>query len=327
MGDLESNPHNLVHTYVGGYQDLNGPEGLMSDPGVAALDPIFYLHHANIDRMWAAWNNPATPVHLPGHPAPVGRPNPTQTGWTGGPTDRGFVMPLPDRIRLGTSTAWPYTPALVTSLGLPNTDYTYEELPLIPAWPSPATLLARRLNALGAPAAAAAIKEDTEVVPGTNTEIVGANQGALPVNGAGARTVVTLSPQVRNKVSASLRSASLAAPPDHIYLGLENIRGTRDATVLSAYIDLPEGVNPNDYPNLLAGSVGLFGLRRASSRTGEHGGAGLTFTFDITKIVDQMFVSHGLDANSIQVAIIPHRPLPEQTDITIGRVSVYRRGQ
>ncbi|WP_369420946.1 tyrosinase family protein [Algibacter mikhailovii] len=24
--------------------------------GTAALDPIFFLHHANIDRMWDAWN-------------------------------------------------------------------------------------------------------------------------------------------------------------------------------------------------------------------------------------------------------------------------------
>ena len=30
--------------------------GLMSDPGTAGLDPIFYLHHSNIDRMWALWN-------------------------------------------------------------------------------------------------------------------------------------------------------------------------------------------------------------------------------------------------------------------------------
>jgi hypothetical protein len=25
----------------------------MSDPDFAALDPIFYLHHSNIDRIWA----------------------------------------------------------------------------------------------------------------------------------------------------------------------------------------------------------------------------------------------------------------------------------
>jgi tyrosinase len=32
-----------------------GGDGWMSDPDKAALDPIFWLHHANIDRLWAAW--------------------------------------------------------------------------------------------------------------------------------------------------------------------------------------------------------------------------------------------------------------------------------
>ncbi len=44
-GALESSPHNLTHVYVGG--DMNS----MMSP----LDPIFYLHHANIDRIWTEW--------------------------------------------------------------------------------------------------------------------------------------------------------------------------------------------------------------------------------------------------------------------------------
>lgn len=27
----------------------------MGDPVTAALDPIFWLHHANIDRLWEVW--------------------------------------------------------------------------------------------------------------------------------------------------------------------------------------------------------------------------------------------------------------------------------
>lgn len=27
----------------------------MSNPNTAALDSIFWLHHANIDRLWAVW--------------------------------------------------------------------------------------------------------------------------------------------------------------------------------------------------------------------------------------------------------------------------------
>jgi tyrosinase len=48
FGWLESLPHNVVHDDVG---------GLMSDPDTAALDPIFWLHHANIDRLWEVWTH------------------------------------------------------------------------------------------------------------------------------------------------------------------------------------------------------------------------------------------------------------------------------
>lgn len=46
---VESQPHNLVHVALG------GDTGLMSDPTTAALDPIFWLHHCNIDRLWTRW--------------------------------------------------------------------------------------------------------------------------------------------------------------------------------------------------------------------------------------------------------------------------------
>jgi tyrosinase-like protein/polyphenol oxidase-like protein len=45
-GDLEMQPHNVVHSSLG---------GLMGDPDTAAQDPIFWLHHANIDRLWNRW--------------------------------------------------------------------------------------------------------------------------------------------------------------------------------------------------------------------------------------------------------------------------------
>jgi hypothetical protein len=45
-GQLERLPHNTVHTQVG---------GLMGDPDTAAQDPIFWAHHANVDRLWEGW--------------------------------------------------------------------------------------------------------------------------------------------------------------------------------------------------------------------------------------------------------------------------------
>lgn len=45
-GALEHRPHDLVHDAIG---------GLMGDPDTAANDPIFWLHHCNIDRLWNRW--------------------------------------------------------------------------------------------------------------------------------------------------------------------------------------------------------------------------------------------------------------------------------
>jgi Common central domain of tyrosinase/Polyphenol oxidase middle domain/Protein of unknown function (DUF_B2219) len=47
-GALELQPHNGIHGLVGG-------SGWMSDPNMAARDPIFWLHHCNIDRLWESW--------------------------------------------------------------------------------------------------------------------------------------------------------------------------------------------------------------------------------------------------------------------------------
>ncbi len=47
-GVLESLPHNLVHNCIG------TPSGFMYD-FLSPVDPIFFLHHANIDRLWDVW--------------------------------------------------------------------------------------------------------------------------------------------------------------------------------------------------------------------------------------------------------------------------------
>lgn len=47
-GNSVENIHNLVHNAVGGY-------GHMSDTAISAFDPIFWLHHTNIDRLFAMW--------------------------------------------------------------------------------------------------------------------------------------------------------------------------------------------------------------------------------------------------------------------------------
>ncbi|HEX5145228.1 MAG TPA: tyrosinase family protein [Mycobacterium sp.] len=48
-GMLEQLPHDFVHV------DIGGDTGLMRTPSLAARDPIFWLHHSNIDRLWEIW--------------------------------------------------------------------------------------------------------------------------------------------------------------------------------------------------------------------------------------------------------------------------------
>ena len=305
-GNLENNPHNLVHVYVGGNSPDGQTYGLMSDPGLAALDPIFYLHHSNIDRMWATWNqNPSNT-------------NPTDPNWLNGPAASGqqeFVMPMPD------GSSWVYTPQQMNSLSQLN--YTYDSLPQ----PAPVVnALAERLTRLGAPAAAAKVKQGVKVATAKSMELVGASQAAVPIKSAGASASVRLDPVVRGKVAASLAKASETAPPDRVFLNLENVRGTHDAAALSVYVNLPDGAKPADHPELLAGTVGLFGLRRASQKDEKHAGQGLNFVLDITKIVDALHLKNALGADSVNVRIVPRRAIPDQAQITVGRVSIYRQG-
>jgi tyrosinase len=69
---IESAPHNPVHDIIGGWMTT------MESP----VDPIFWLHHANIDRLWVAWVA-----------AGAGRwmPSRTSTYWSGSFTYSGIM--------------------------------------------------------------------------------------------------------------------------------------------------------------------------------------------------------------------------------------------
>jgi tyrosinase len=46
QGTLERTPHNNIHNFIGAYMPSAG----------SPRDPIFMMHHGNIDRIWAHWN-------------------------------------------------------------------------------------------------------------------------------------------------------------------------------------------------------------------------------------------------------------------------------
>lgn len=70
-GALEKIPHNTVHIWTG--TDLDTAPNYGSNMGIlatAARDPVFFCHHANVDRMWPSWMANDT-----------SHTNPTDTNW------------------------------------------------------------------------------------------------------------------------------------------------------------------------------------------------------------------------------------------------------
>ncbi|MGY3437743.1 MULTISPECIES: tyrosinase family protein [unclassified Marinovum] len=63
-----SSTHNMVHNSTGGSEGEDGkyeePYGIMTN-NLSPLDPIFFLHHCNIDRLWDVWTRKQQALGLP----------------------------------------------------------------------------------------------------------------------------------------------------------------------------------------------------------------------------------------------------------------------
>ena len=302
FGSLESQPHNIVHVLIGG-GNANGP-GLMSHPATAGLDPIFWLHHANIDRLWECW------LEAPGTDG-----NPDAAAWLQGPASvgqRAFAMPAPD------GTRWDYTPEEMrrtAPLGYEYDDLTPGAAPALPEM--------ARTERLGL--------EDLVLTAGGDmqerVELMGASEGALRLDGAGARQPVRIDPGVRGAVTESLVPGLGSGPPDRVFLNLENVTGTRDHAAYAVYVGVPEGEAPRDHPERRAGTISLFGVTEASEPAGGDGGSGLTFVLEITRIVDEMHLGGGFVADELAVDIVPLASLDGEAEVRVGRIGIYRQGR
>lgn len=287
-GALENVPHGAVHSLVGNDYDEFGnlvDAGWMGSFYTAGLDPLFWLHHANIDRLWEVWLK-LDPAHV----------NPT-----GDPAflDTRFTFPDP----VAGSVTWSVGEVLDTeALG-----YVYESL--------------------DAPSAIAPPAPPPEPIPGPGPEErdrVVVTEAAMPrstppqVLGAASNVSLAGAEPVRVDLERPRRSRS-AVPEDvgeaqRAFLRVEGVTGTSAAPLYGVYLNVPEGEDPREHPELRAGSFSTFGLTETSQTNDQHDAEGLTAVFDITALRDRLAAEDRWDDGRVDVSFSTEVPRAPQAD-------------
>ncbi|CAB5688998.1 Tyrosinase [Delftia tsuruhatensis] len=282
-GAVESNPHNLVHVMVGG---LKQPYGFMSDPDYAALDPIFWIHHCNVDRLWAAWLTQSDNIQD------------NSEAWRNGPSGRGFVMPDIQ----GNLAAFDPGQTLPGGALAPE----YDNLTSGTGAALPVASAANLATEIAMPAKFSTAQPPTPRVLGSNAE-------KLTVGRTARLTTVSIADP--GATGPALLQAGVAqAGPQRYFLHLEGIRGNAPSGVLKVSIGATGAAARH------ADTVALFGLANASAGDGPHGGNGLGATIDITEVA-QGLLDAGASLEQLHVAI--EQPEADVgNEITVDRVSV-----
>jgi Common central domain of tyrosinase/Polyphenol oxidase middle domain len=262
-GELERQPHNAVH------RTINGTMGTAGSPG----DPIFWLHHAQIDRLWGRW------LRLGG-----GRANPTDSRWL----DQQFDFYDAGGTRV---TQTPREVLSTTSLG-----YHYDDDPPPAALP---------LTALVPEQAEAALKLVQSItVLGANPEELGTS-GSVTL-GAGA-TSITI--ELAERAGVDLDSlAAPAASPSTVALVVEGIELEDPAApTYEVYLNMTDvgAGGHHDSPHFV-GFLEFFGADHEHVEHAEHA-KGAKRVFNITGLVHQLRQEGEWDPARAQVSFVPAR--------------------
>jgi tyrosinase len=287
-GRLEDVPHNVIHDRIG---------GLMGDPETAALDPIFWLHHANIDRLWEVWTHR--------NQAFV---DPTDTSW-----QTGLTFELQD----ASGAVQTYTPAqmMVTTAVLDG--YVYDDI-------SDPVRANRALMA-------GSLRVETMASAPHPPQLTGTSQVPIQLTGRITSAEVVMD---RTAVQSARQKAASLAPTRRarVFLNLENVTGSGRPGTYEVYIDAPPpGQQASPDKALYAGLLPTFGVEVASRPTGPQAGSGITTVLEITDQVEILRQQHRWDESRLQVLFVNEHPQDmqlaiaraAQANLKIGRISVY----
>ena len=249
----------------------------MSGFDTAGLDPVFWLHHANVDRLWEVWR----------HRGPHNT-NPTEKAWVD------FTFDFHD------STGKPTTVAAhdVLDPATSHFGYKYEDISN-PFKAVPGAAPGERMVSMaGEPTSA----------PEPTPEMVGATAKPVVLTSAPITTRVALNAPrgPAHLLAAEGRSAK-------VFLNIENITSTGRTTSYAVYLNPPSETNPHEDKSRLAGILPMFGVAEASRPDSEHGGSGLTYSLDVTDVVKQLQSENQWDPAHLNVTFAPRAQTTEQT--------------
>lgn len=108
-----------------------------------------------------------------------------------------------------------------------------------------------------------------------------------------------------------------------VMLRVENMTGDKLAPTFSVYLNVPQGGDPLQYPELSPGSLPLFGLTAASHPDSEHGGSGMSFQLNASEVVAHLIATKNWNPGHLRVLFVPgywDAPVPK---VRVGRVSLY----
>ncbi|QIO54604.1 tyrosinase family protein (plasmid) [Rhizobium leguminosarum bv. trifolii] len=280
-GWLESDPHNLVHIMIGG---VRGRVGFMSDPNYAALDPIFWLHHCNIDRLWSAWLTRSGNIQENG------------ASWSNGPQPRRFVMPNDAgglaEFKPGDSLpGGPLAP-------------TYDDLDIGTG------AVAVIAGEIGGAAMPATLSDQ----PPPEARLLGQNSARVVVGRNSVTTSVKLDEQGAN--------IAAAPQPQRIYLNLQNVQGNAPSASLKVSVGVAATDEHPAMDPVEVKTIAIFGLAKASDAAGPHAGAGLGFSIDITDLAKSIMTETNAALDELEVHIEQPGADADSPDIAVEKVSI-----
>jgi len=301
-GALESTPHNKVHLAIGGSTATVGGGfrvGFMGDVPTAARDPIFWLHHCHIDRLWESWLA-----------AGGGRANPNESEWL----DYVFTFydvgddKKPKLVRVATRDL----------LNTRDLGYEYDRLE------KPAELLAARPAAIPVTGQATRALATTpapkrEAGQPSDHPHPDAPRGGIQLKNTGSQPVPI--PLVGGVTPDQFRIA-LAKPEEkgELLLAVEGIEFEQPPGVFyDLYLNLPGGEKATPEGPRYLGSLTFFGW---GHHGGGHGhGAGMvprTVRLTVPPEVRKLIEDRKLDPKELMVTFVPQtgtEPVVKGTEV------------